>query len=169
MQAPIRFGVFELDLDRIELRKAGTLLRMRPQPLKLLALLAAYAGELVTREKIRQELWSAETNADFEQGVNRCIKEVRSALDHDAESPRYIKTVHRRGYMHFLVPGFDQVARERARHARRCTEPLGRFYLRGRVLESDSPSRRSRGCGRRLANRFYRWRWRRDMVDEGRG
>ena len=78
MQAPIRFGVFELDLDRIELRKAGTLLRMRPQALKLLALLTAYAGELVTREKIRAELWDSETTVDFEQGINRCIREIRS-------------------------------------------------------------------------------------------
>ena len=103
MQAPIRFGVFELDLDRIELRKAGTLLRMRPQALKLLALLTAYAGELVTREKIRAELWDSETTVDFEQGINRCIREIRSALDDDADTPRYIKTVHRRGYI-FIAP-----------------------------------------------------------------
>ncbi len=103
MQDLVRFGVFELHLRHQELRKAGTLIRLRPQAFKLLVLLTRHAGELLSRERIRKELWSSDTTVDFEQGVNRCVKELRVALGDDAEPPRYIKTVHRGGYL-FVAP-----------------------------------------------------------------
>jgi len=98
MPTIIRFGVFELDLENQELRKAGLLIKLRPQAFKLLALLVTRADKLVSRDEIRQAIWDTETNVDFEQGVNRCIKEIRSGLSDDAKTPRYIKAVHRRGY-----------------------------------------------------------------------
>ena len=103
MPMVIRFGVFELDHENEELRKAGMLIKLRPQAFKLLALLATRAGKLVSRDEIRQGIWGSETSVDFEQGVNRCIKEIRAALSDDAETPRYIKTVQRRGYI-FIAP-----------------------------------------------------------------
>jgi DNA-binding winged helix-turn-helix (wHTH) protein len=99
----IRFGKFELDLRAEQLRRQGLLVRMPPQPFKLLALLAARAGDLVTREEIRRELWGEETFVDFEQGVNFSIKQVRAALGDDAERPLYIETVPKRGYR-FIAP-----------------------------------------------------------------
>ena len=76
---------------------------MQPQPFKLLRLLVAEAGHLVTRDQIRAVLWKNDTFVDFEQGVNFAIKQVREALDDDAERPRYIQTVPKRGYR-FLAP-----------------------------------------------------------------
>lgn len=99
----LRFGTFELDLRAEQLRKQGLLVRLPPQPFKLLALLAARAGDLVTREEIRRELWGDETYVDFEQGVNFSIKQVRAALGDVAERPLYIETVPRRGYR-FIAP-----------------------------------------------------------------
>src|SRR5206468_1725855 len=55
-------------------------------------------GEVVTREELRQAIWGQETFVDFERGLNSCVKQIRLALGDDAESPRYIETLPRRGY-----------------------------------------------------------------------
>jgi DNA-binding winged helix-turn-helix (wHTH) protein/tetratricopeptide (TPR) repeat protein/TolB-like protein len=94
----LRFGPFELNLATEELRKFGTLIKVAPQPFQLLALLASQAGQLVTREQIQFQLWGNDTFVDFEQGMNHCIRQIRSALSDNAETPRYIETVPRRGY-----------------------------------------------------------------------
>ncbi len=99
----LRFGVFELNVTAEELRKSGTLVRLAPQPLKLLALLARRSGQVVTREEIQQALWGGETYVDFEQGMNHCIKQIRNALSDSADTPLYVETVPRRGYR-FLAP-----------------------------------------------------------------
>lgn len=101
--AIVRFGVFELDLEAEQLLKNGRVVRLQPQPFKLLCLLVAQPGKLVTREEIQGTLWKGDTFVDFEQGVNFAIKQVREALGEDAEHAIYIQTVPRRGYR-FLAP-----------------------------------------------------------------
>ncbi len=68
----------------------------------MLALLAPCSGRAITREQLRQQLWS-KTFVDFEGGLNFCIRQIRKALGEDARKPRYIETLHRRGYR-FLAP-----------------------------------------------------------------
>jgi DNA-binding winged helix-turn-helix (wHTH) protein len=99
----LRFGVFELNLDLEELRKNGTLMKLPPQPFRLLALMASRSGQLVSRDEIQKQLWGNNTFIDFEQGVNKCIKQIRTALSDNPDSPLYIETVPRRGYR-FLAP-----------------------------------------------------------------
>jgi len=99
----LRFGVFELNLDLEEIRKNGSLLRLPPQPFKLLAMLASRSGQVVTRDEIQQQLWGSDTFIDFEQGVNKCIKQIRTVLGDNPENPLYIETLPRRGYR-FLAP-----------------------------------------------------------------
>jgi DNA-binding winged helix-turn-helix (wHTH) protein len=99
----LRFGDFELDLDREELRRDGRRVKLQPQPFKVLTLLVTHAGRQVTREEIRRHVWPDGTFVDYEQGVNFCIKQVREALRDVAERPVYIETVPRRGYR-FLAP-----------------------------------------------------------------
>jgi DNA-binding winged helix-turn-helix (wHTH) protein len=99
----LRFGTFELDDKAGQLRRDGTLVRLPPQPFRLLALLASRPGEIVTRDEIRQQLWGEDTYVDFDQGVNFCIKQVRSVLRDDADRPLYVETVPRRGYR-FIAP-----------------------------------------------------------------
>ena len=65
----LRFGAFELDLRTGELRKAGSLISLPPQPFKILALLASHPGELVTREEIQRQIWNGDTFVDFEHGL----------------------------------------------------------------------------------------------------
>jgi DNA-binding winged helix-turn-helix (wHTH) protein/tetratricopeptide (TPR) repeat protein len=98
-----RIGVFELDEDTLELRKNGRTVKVRPQSLRLLTLLLRRAGELVSRADIEQALWDRDTFVDFEQGVNHCIKELRTAFGDAPDSPRYIQTLPRRGYV-FIAP-----------------------------------------------------------------
>jgi len=99
----VRFGVFELDLDAQELRKAGALIRLQPHPSKVLAMLVSRPGRLITREELRRELWGNNTFVDFEQGLNYCIRQIRFVLGDDAQTPRYVETFRRRGYR-FIAP-----------------------------------------------------------------
>lgn len=94
----LRFGVFELDLERHELRKAGRRVPLQQQPWKALALLASRPGRLVAREEIRQVLWPDGTHVDFDRGINFCLNQVRSALGDPARSAHFIETVPRLGY-----------------------------------------------------------------------
>lgn len=99
----LRFGRFELDVRLQELRREGVRVRLQPQPLKLLALLARRSGNLVTREEIRHALWGEGTFVDFEQGLAFCIRQIRAALGDDARASRYVQTLPRRGYR-FVAP-----------------------------------------------------------------
>ena len=114
--APLRFGIFELEVDSGELRKSGRAVRLRPQAAKILVLLASRPGQLVTREDLREKIWGNETFVDFEHGLNLCVKEVRAALGDDAGTPRYVETLPKRGYRFMAtVEGAQQVARPAAR------------------------------------------------------
>jgi DNA-binding winged helix-turn-helix (wHTH) protein/tetratricopeptide (TPR) repeat protein len=99
----LRFGVFDVDLRTAELRKHGVRIRLEEQPFHILALLLECPGELVTREELRQRLWSADTFVDFDRSLNKAMSKLRLALGDSAESPRYIETLHRRGYR-FIAP-----------------------------------------------------------------
>ena len=90
----VRFGPFELDPASGQLRKSGVLLKLPPQPFKVLALLVSRAGQPVTREEIREQIWGSDTFVDFEQGLNSCIKQIRHVLG----KSRYIETLPKRGY-----------------------------------------------------------------------
>jgi DNA-binding winged helix-turn-helix (wHTH) protein len=99
----LRFGPFELDLETERLLKNGRIVRLQPQPFKLLRLLTTQPGKLVTREEIQAALWKDDTFVDFDQGVNFAIKQVREALGDRAEASLYVETVPKRGYR-FLAP-----------------------------------------------------------------
>lgn len=95
--------MFELDAAAGQLRKAGILIKLQPQPFHVLLLLAQRAGTVVTREEIQRSLWSDSTFVDFEHGINFSISQIRGALADSAERPRYIETLPRRGYR-FIAP-----------------------------------------------------------------
>jgi DNA-binding winged helix-turn-helix (wHTH) protein/Tol biopolymer transport system component len=109
----LRFGQFELDAAAGQLRKAGILIKLQPQPFHVLLLLAERAGTVVTREEIQQSLWSDSTFVDFEHGINFSINQIRGALADSADTPRYIETLPRRGYR-FIAPVISGGSGERA-------------------------------------------------------
>ncbi len=101
--AILRFGPFELHTGVGELRHQGDLVKLAPQPLKVLEILARRGGEVVTRTEIREKVWREDTFVDFEQGLNFCIRQIREALGDTADAPRYIETLPRKGYR-FVMP-----------------------------------------------------------------
>ena len=101
--APVRFGNFELDLRTGELRCDVTPVKLQPQPAKLLALLVSHAGEVVTREDLAKHVWGSETFVDFDKGLTFAIRQIRTALEDDADNPRFLETLPKRGYR-FIAP-----------------------------------------------------------------
>ena len=102
MPAKIRFGVYELDRDAMELRKRGMLLRLQEQPFRVLAMLTERPGEIITREQLQERIWG-DTFVDFEHSLNKAVNRVREALNDNAGTPQYVETVPRRGYR-FIAP-----------------------------------------------------------------
>ncbi len=94
----IRFPGFELNLNSGELFNHGRKVKLQSQPFDLLVVLLERAGELVTREELRQQIWPSDTTVDFGHGLNRAINKAREALGDSAESPYFIETLPRRGY-----------------------------------------------------------------------
>lgn len=99
----IPFGPFEADLPSQELRKRGTRLRLPRQSFQILKMLLERPNKLVTRDELRQTLWSSDTFVDFDHSLNAAINRLRDALGDDAENPQYIETLPRRGYR-FIAP-----------------------------------------------------------------
>lgn len=96
-------GVFTFDRMTLELFRHGTLVKLQPQPARLLARLLATPGDLVTREELRAALWSDDVFVDVDQGLNFCIRQLRTAFDDSADAPRFIETLRGRGYR-FIAP-----------------------------------------------------------------
>jgi TolB-like protein/DNA-binding winged helix-turn-helix (wHTH) protein len=93
-----RFGPYESRPRTRELFKHGSRLKIRPQPLQILNLLLSRAGDVVTREELRQELWTSDTFVDFERGLNSSMMELRAVLGDSAAKGRYIETLVKLGY-----------------------------------------------------------------------
>jgi len=93
-----RFGPFVADVRAGELYKRGKKNKVQQQPMQVLAALLEKAGEVVTREELRVGIWPADTFVDFEHSLNTAIKKLRKALGDNANRPKYIETLPRRGY-----------------------------------------------------------------------
>ena len=115
-----RFGAFELEGRTGELRRNGVVIKLQEQPSRLLLFLLEHAGEIITREDLRQELWSADTFLDFDHALNSRVMKLREALGDSSDSPVYIQTIPRKGYrfvapVHIVHPAsLGQVAQEAA-------------------------------------------------------
>ena len=94
----MRFGDFAVDLCSGELRKGGTRIKLQVQPFQVLRFLLEHPGELVTREELQKRIWPVDTFVDFDQGLNNAVRKLREALADDAEKPRFIETLSKRGY-----------------------------------------------------------------------
>src|SRR5687767_197458 len=103
MSEPFHFGHFSFDAASGTLLRQGAPVRLQPQPARVLAILLARAGDVVSREDLRQQIWPEGTYVDFERGLNFCIAQIRSALGDTATSPRYVETLPKRGYR-FVAP-----------------------------------------------------------------
>ena len=94
----IRFGSHEFDPVNGELFCDGRQVKLQPQPSRVLALLLAHPGEVVSREQLREALWPDGTTVEFDQGLNYCIRQIRAALGESAGDPEFIETLPKKGY-----------------------------------------------------------------------
>jgi DNA-binding winged helix-turn-helix (wHTH) protein len=81
------FGEYELDARTGELRHKGVTIKLQPQPAKILYILVSRAPEVVTRQELTEQVWGAETYVDFEHGLNYAVRQIRTALEDDADDP----------------------------------------------------------------------------------
>jgi DNA-binding winged helix-turn-helix (wHTH) protein/TolB-like protein len=114
-----RFENFEFDPRTLELKRDGVLVRLQPQPARVLAILLERAGDTVTRDELRQPLWGNDTHVEFDQGLNYCIAQIRTALGDSAEVSRFVRTIPKRGYRFVATvvpePALEPPTRPRAR------------------------------------------------------
>ena len=99
----LSFGLFEVDLEAGELWRGGHKIRLTGQPFRVLTILAARPGEVISRDELQEKIWGTNTNVDFERAVAGAINKVREALGDSAENPRFIQTLPKRGYR-FIAP-----------------------------------------------------------------
>ena len=98
-----RFGVYEADFRRRELRSADSCLRLQEKPLAALALLVEKHGEIVTHDEFRRRLWPGNVIVEFDRNLATAVNKLRNALRDTAAEPKYIETIARVGYR-FIAP-----------------------------------------------------------------
>ncbi|GJL90931.1 winged helix-turn-helix domain-containing protein [Hyphococcus sp.] len=99
----VSFGAFDFDCDKLELRKDDVCLQLKHQPARLLKILLEYAPETVPRTLIYKLLWDNGTTVEFDQNLNACVRQLRSAIGDSATEPQFIETLPKRGYR-FISP-----------------------------------------------------------------
>jgi Tol biopolymer transport system component/DNA-binding winged helix-turn-helix (wHTH) protein len=138
-----RFGPFQLDTQCGQLRKSDVGVKLQGQPVQILEILLENSGNLVTREEIRQRLWASDTFVDFDHSLNTAVKKLRQALGDEAETPRYIETLPKRGYR-FI----GEVDREEPK--KEILDPLPVAVVATEPIELPQPVK---------GKRSTRWRW----------
>ncbi len=91
-----RFGPFELDTEKVELRSGGAVCALEPQVFALLALLVDNRERLVSKDEIIEKVWDGRVVS--EAAVASRIKSARRALGDDGKTQQFIKTIHRQGF-----------------------------------------------------------------------
>jgi TolB-like protein/DNA-binding winged helix-turn-helix (wHTH) protein/Tfp pilus assembly protein PilF len=94
----VKFGIFEVDLQAGEVRKAGMRQKLAGQPFQVLQALLQHPQEIVTREELRERIWPGNAFVDYELALKKAVNRLRELLGDSAESPHFIETVPRRGY-----------------------------------------------------------------------
>ncbi len=98
-----RFGIFDFEAESGQLRKNARPLSLERQPARVLAVLLARAGEVVSREELCESVWGRETHVDFDRGLAYCLSQIRGALGDRGDNPRFVQTFPKRGYK-FIAP-----------------------------------------------------------------
>ena len=105
-----RFGPFQVNSVSGELWKNGNRVKLQEQPFRLLVILLENAGEVVTRDDLRHRIWRDDTFVDFDSSLRVAVGKLREALGDDAENPRYVETIPKRGYRFLAPETYSEVA-----------------------------------------------------------
>ena len=155
----VRFGTFELSPITGELRKRGLRIALQEQPLRILTALLERPGDVVSREALCQRLWPDGTFVDFEHSLNAAIRRLRMTLGDDGEMPRFIETVHKRGYrflaLNRVSPGHPSGAPATIAHivrkrARLAVLPFGPYDGFSEGLTEEAITQLTQACRRTI-------------------
>ena len=102
----IRFGPFQIDRQRQQVCRGGTRLKVQGKVYQVLLALIAKHGQVVTREELKQTLWSSDTHVNFDANVNTTVNKLRQILGDSTDKPVYIETIPRKGYSFLQEPEF---------------------------------------------------------------
>jgi eukaryotic-like serine/threonine-protein kinase len=138
-----RIGPFELDPAKGTLSRNGTRVKLQDLPFRLLVLLVERQGEIVTREDVRRRLWPEDTFVEFDNSLGVAVRKLREALHDDADTPRFVETVPRKGYR-FLAPVTVQSPADSAELREPLKEPFQPMVGQAPALPQRAPSRSSR-------------------------
>lgn len=105
-QRYIRFGSFQIDQQRQQVYRNGSRLKLQGKVYQVLIALIAKAGQVVTREELKQALWPSDTHVNFDANVNTTVNKLRQILGDSTDKPVYIETIPRKGYSFLLDPEF---------------------------------------------------------------
>jgi DNA-binding winged helix-turn-helix (wHTH) protein/TolB-like protein len=123
-----RFGIFDFEVESGQLRKNARPLSLERQPARVLAILLARAGELVSREELRESIWDRETHVDFDRGLAYCLSQIRAALGDRSDNPRFVQTFPKRGYK-FIAPVAVEPPLSTEGNPRRAPTRVPRSYI----------------------------------------
>ena len=139
----IRFDGWRVDFASGEISKDGRTHRLQDQPLQILDELSRHPGEVVTRETLIARLWPKGV-VEFDTGLNTAVRKLRSALGDDADTPRYIETLPRKGYR-FIAQLFP------------THPPVSAALVEAAAAISDVPSAGRRASDRREPLKRLAW------------
>jgi TolB-like protein/DNA-binding winged helix-turn-helix (wHTH) protein len=130
-----RFDNFEIDFSRRELRRRGMKIELKGRRFTILKILVERAGQIVTREELRQQLWSADTHVDFDANLSTALRNVRRALEDSHKDSKYIETIPNEGYR-FIEPVFPLNGQKTVEIGEAVTNPV----VKSRISEpQDAP------------------------------
>ena len=153
-----RFGVYEVDTRRVELRRSGTSIKLREQSFLVLVCLLEHAGEIVTREELRQLLWPSDTFVDFDHSLSTAVMKLREVLGDSTDTPLYIETIPKRGYR-FIAP-VSLATDSRNGFANPNSDSVSPMTAETSATQSqDEPGGESKGEAQSVARRGRLWMW----------
>src|SRR5215470_3794308 len=97
----LQFGEFALDQRNACVWRGSETLKLKPKAFDVLCYLVEHSGQLVSKDDLWRAVWPDVAVTDGVLAV--CLTEIRQALGDNAKAPRFIETVHRRGYR-FIAP-----------------------------------------------------------------
>ena len=146
----IRFGAFQIDQQREEVTQNGTRLKLQGKVYQVLLALLEKPGEVVTREELRQRLWPAEVQVNYDANVNTTVNKLRQTLGDSSDKPVYVETIPRKGYCFVAQPEFSEHPAPSHRRAAVSTTTSA-----GESVQTQAQQGQSTSGGMRLADSSF--------------
>lgn len=94
----LHFGAFHLDVERRELFRDGSRVKVQSKVIEALLILVENPGQIITRDALRSRLWPGDTQINYDANVNTTVNKLRHTLGDSHDRPLYVETIPRRGY-----------------------------------------------------------------------